>query len=202
MEYGRGQRPSPVFFWDLLRGCWMNDEFTHRIANLYDLDALHKLMARAIAQLQSDFLTPEQVAASDKVMGLDTQLVRDGTYFMIESGGRIAGCGGWSFRATLYGGDDSVIAREPARLDPATDAAKVRAMYTDPDFTRRGIGSRILALCEDAARQAGFKRVELMGTAAGVPLYRAQGYVPSGPQEFARVGDVEIPLLRMEKQLA
>lgn len=179
----------------------MIDEFTHRIATLADLDVLHSLMARSIAQLQSGFLTPEQVAASDKVMGLDTQLVRDGTYFMIESGNRVAGCGGWSFRATLYGGDDSVVAREPARLDPATDAAKVRAMYTDPDFTRRGIGSRILALCESAARDAGFKRVELMGTAAGVPLYRAQGYTPAAPQEFARVGDVEIPLLRMEKQL-
>jgi GNAT superfamily N-acetyltransferase len=91
--------------------------------------------------------------------------------------------------------------REPARLNPATDAAKVRAMYTDPDFTRRGIGSRILALCEDAARRAGFSRVELMGTAAGVPLYLAQGYIASGTQEFARVGDVEIPLLRMEKRL-
>jgi GNAT superfamily N-acetyltransferase len=179
----------------------MTNEFTHRIATLDDLDALHTLMARSIAQNQSAFLTPEQVAASDKVMGLDTQLVRDGTYFMIECGNRIAGCGGWSFRATLYGGDDSVVAREPARLDPATDAAKVRAMYTDPDFTRRGIGSRILRLCEDAAKQAGFLRVELMGTAAGVPLYLAQGYSASAEQEFARVGGVEIPLLRMEKQL-
>jgi GNAT superfamily N-acetyltransferase len=179
----------------------MTDEFKHRIATLDDLEALHALMARSIAQNQSDFLTPQQVAASDKVMGLDTQLVRDGTYFLIECGDRIAGCGGWSFRATLYGGDDSVVAREPARLDPTNDAAKVRAMYTDPDFTRRGIGSRILALCEDAARQAGFKRVELMGTAAGVPLYRAQGYTPAAEQEFARVGDVEIPLLRMEKRL-
>jgi GNAT superfamily N-acetyltransferase len=179
----------------------MSDEFTHRIATLDDLTALHKLMARAIAQNQSDFLTPEQVAVSDKVMGLDTQLVKDGTYFMIESDDRIAGCGGWSFRATLYGGDDSVVAREPARLDPTTDAAKVRAMYTDPDFTRRGIGSRILALCENAARAAGFARVELMGTAAGVPLYLAQGYIASDEQQYARIGDVEIPLLRMEKRL-
>ncbi len=179
----------------------MSDEFTHRIATLDDLEALHALMVRSIAQNQRGFLTPAQVAASDKVMGLDSQLVRDGTYFLIECGHRIAGCGGWSFRATLYGGDDSVVAREPARLDPATDAAKVRAMYTDPDFTRRGIGSRILTLCEDAARQAGFKRVELMGTAAGVPLYCAQGYTASAEQELVCVGDVEIPLLRMEKHL-
>lgn len=180
----------------------MSDEFVHRIARLSDLDALHELMTRAIGQNQSDFLTPAQIAASNQVMGLDTQLVRDGTYFIVKSGSRIAGCGGWSFRATLYGGDDSVVAREPARLDPSVDAAKVRAMYTDPDFVRRGIGSRILTLCEAAARQAGFKRVELMGTAAGVPLYQTHGYRPSAEQEFARVGDVEIPLLRMEKQLA
>jgi GNAT superfamily N-acetyltransferase len=180
----------------------MGSIFTDRIATLDDLEALHVLMGRAIAHLQSDYLSPEQVVASAKVMGLDTQLVRDGTYFIIERDGRMAGCGGWSFRATLYGGDDSIVAREPARLDPATDAAKVRAMYTDPDFVRQGIGARILALCEEAARQAGFKRVELMGTAAGVPLYSAQGYLPSAEQEFARVDDVAIPLLRMEKALA
>ena len=179
----------------------MSADFKHRIAVLVDLEALHALMARAIGQNQSDFLTPEQVAVSGQVMGLDTQLVRDGTYFIIESGNRIVGCGGWSFRATLFGGDDSVIEREPARLNPATDAAKIRAMYTDPDFIRRGIGSLILSLGEDAARSAGFKRVELMGTAAGVPLYRSRGYVPSGEPQFSRVGDVEIPLLRMEKSL-
>ena len=180
----------------------MSAILTDRIATLHDLDALHALMARSIAKLQSDFLTPEQVVASSKVMGLDTQLVRDGTYFIIESNGRIAGCGGWSFRATLYGGDDSVVAREPALLDPKTDAAKVRAMYTDPDFSRRGVGSHILALCEVAARSAGFRRVELMGTAAGVPLYSARGYVQSAEQQHAQVGAVFVPLLRMEKQLA
>ena len=179
----------------------MSDDFTHRIAGLGDLQVLHALMARAIGQNQSDFLTPEQVAVSDQVMGLDTQLVLDGTYFIIESGNRIAGCGGWSFRATLFGGDVSMIEREPVRLDPDRDAAKIRAMYTDPDFTRRGIGSLILSLGEDAARNAGFKRVELMGTAAGVPLYRSRGYVPSADLQFSRIGDVEIPLLRMEKSL-
>lgn len=176
--------------------------FSHRIATLDDLGALHKVMARSIAQNQSDFLTPEQIVASNKVMGLDSQLVRDGTYFMVESGDRVAGCGGWSFRATLYGGDESVVAREPERLDPATDAAKVRAMYTDPDFTRQGVGSLILSLCEDAARQAGFARVELMATAAGVPLYRAQGYESVEDLQFAHIDGVEVPLLRMEKRIA
>ena len=179
----------------------MSGEFTHRIATLDDLGALHALMARSIAQNQSDFLTPAQIAASHKVMGLDTQLVKDGTYFMIESDGRIPGCGGWSFRATLYGGDESVVAREPERLDPSTDAAKIRAMYTDPDFTRRGIGTRIITLCENAARDAGFKRVELMATAAGIPLYRNQGYESSAGEQFADIDGVHVPLLRMEKYL-
>ena len=180
----------------------MDRPMTHRLATPADLDALHHVMERSIAHNQSDFLDPDQVAASHKVMGLDSQLVRDGTYFMAESEGRIAGCGGWSFRATLYGGDDSVVACEPARLDPATDAAKVRAMYTDPDFVRRGIGTLILSLCESAAREAGFARVELMATAAGVPLYRARGYRPVEELQFARIEGVEVPLLRMEKRIA
>ena len=180
----------------------MNKKFTDRVASFDDLEALHALMQRSIAELQSDYLTHEQVVASARVMGLDTRLVRDGTYFIVECNGRIAGCGGWSFRATLYGGDDSVVVREPVQLDPATEAAKVRAMYTDPDFARQGIGSHILALCEAAALAAGFSRVELMGTAAGVPLYSAQGYVPSAELQYARVGDVSVPLLRMEKWLA
>lgn len=179
----------------------MDSPLTHRIAVLADLDALHRVMERSIAQNQSAFLDPDQVAASQKVMGLDSQLVRDGTYFMAEREGRVAGCGGWSFRATLYGGDNSVVAREPARLDPATDAAKVRAMYTDPDFVRHGIGTLILSLCEGAARKAGFARVELMATAAGVPLYRARGYEPVDELQYARFDSVAVPLLRMQKGL-
>jgi GNAT superfamily N-acetyltransferase len=158
-------------------------------------------MNRAIESLQAEFLDPGQVVASHKVMGLDSQLVRDGTYFIVEEAGNIAGCGGWSFRATLYGGDTSIVGREPARLDPARDAAKVRAMYTDPDFVRRGVGRMILDLCEAAARDAGFTRIELMATAAGVPLYRAAGYEPLGAAEDARVDGVTVPLLRMGKVL-
>ena len=180
----------------------MTGAFTHRIATLDDLAALHSVMERSIGHNQSAFLDPAQVTASHKVMGLDSQLVRDGTYFIVECGGRIAGCGGWSFRSTLYGGDDSVVAREPELLDPTTDAAKVRAMYTDPDFTRRGIGRLILALCEAAARDAGFTAVELMATAAGVPLYRASGYEPADTLHHAHVDGVDIPLLRMRKALA
>jgi GNAT superfamily N-acetyltransferase len=174
---------------------------THRLATEEDLPRLNALMTRSIEELQDDFLTPEQVRASHKVMGLDTQLVADRTYFLVEEDGQLAGCGGWSFRATLYGGDDSVVAREPARLDPTCDAAKVRAMYTDPGFARRGIGRMVLGLCEAAARDAGFKRVELMGTMSGVPLYTACGYVGVEEVLSAPIDGVQVPLLRMEKAL-
>jgi GNAT superfamily N-acetyltransferase len=175
--------------------------FSHRLARVEDVPALRPLMARAIEQLQDRFLTPEQVRASHKVMGLDTQLIQDGTYFVIEAGERIVGCGGWSWRATLYGGDDSLVTREPMPLDPATDAAKIRAMYTDPDFTRRGIGRMILGLCEAAARDAGFMRVEMMATMSGVPLYRTCGYVPLEPVCSVSIDGVHVPLQRMGKPL-
>lgn len=175
---------------------------SHRLACANDLPALRALMTRAIEQLQGDFLSLEQVRASHKVMGLDTQLIHDGTYFVIEDDdGRIVGCGGWSWRATLYGGDDSLVTREPAPLDPASDAAKIRAMYTDPDFARRGIGRMVLGLCEEAARKAGFGRVEMMATMAGVPLYRACGYRPVEPLHSAEIDSVSVPLLHMEKTL-
>jgi GNAT superfamily N-acetyltransferase len=159
------------------------------------------MMARAIEQLQHGFLSPEQVRASHRVMGLDTQLVKDQTYFLVEMEGRIVGSGGWSWRATLYGGDDSIVAREPLVLNPATDAAKIRAMYTDPAFARRGVGRMVLGLCEAAARAAGFGRAEMMATLSGEPLYRAFGYLPMEKIESAPIDGVRVPLLRMEKRL-
>lgn len=179
----------------------MTSAFIHRIATPADIPALHEVMRRAIEQLQGEFLSPEQVAASHNVMGLDSQLVADGTYFVVERDGRIAGCGGWSFRSTLFGGDDSVVTREPELLDPACDAAKVRAMYTDPAFVRLGVGRYVLDLCESAAREAGFQRVELMGTAAGVPLYESCGYLHLEPIQQWPVNGVEVPLIRMGKAL-
>jgi GNAT superfamily N-acetyltransferase len=169
--------------------------FTHRLATGDDLPALAALMARAIDRLQRGFLDPAQIAASHAVMGLDSQLIADRTYFVVEDAGRLAGCGGWSWRATLYGGDHSAALRAPAALDPGRDAARVRAMYTDPDFARRGVGRLVLSLCEAAARTAGFRRAELMATLAGAPLYRACGYV-----EIEPVTDV-VPLIRMGKSL-
>jgi GNAT superfamily N-acetyltransferase len=158
-------------------------------------------MRRSIETLQDDFLSPDQVAASHKVMGLDAQLIADHTYFIVESGNRIAGCGGWSWRSTLYGGDDSVVAREPRALDPLIEPARIRAMYTDPDFARQGVGRLVLKLCEDAARHAGFKSATMMATMAGVPLYRACGYVEAEAPIVATIDGIEVPLVRMEKPL-
>lgn len=170
-----------------------------RLATEADLPALRSVMARAIAELQTGFLTPVQVTASAAVMGLDTRLIADRTYFIAELSGKLAGCGGWSRRATLYGGDHSA-GRDARLLDPATEPARVRAMYTHPDFIRRGIGRAILAACEAAAAEAGFVRVELMATLAGQPLYHAAGYLPIEAINDAS-GGVPVPLVRMGKDI-
>jgi GNAT superfamily N-acetyltransferase len=157
-------------------------------------------MAAAISELQKGFLTPEQIEASRTIMGLDRQLVADGTYFIVEADGEIAGCGGWSRRATLYGGDHTP-GRDPELLDPATDAARVRAMYTHPSFARRGVGRLILELCEAAAKAEGFKRLELMGTMSGRPLYESCGFAPIEDIVDAR-GGAPVPLTRMGKAIS
>ncbi len=158
--------------------------FTHRVAVEADIPAIAALITRAIGALQEDFLTPAQVEASRAVM---------------ESDGRLAGCGGWSRRATLYGGDHSTALRDSALLNPARDAARIRAMYTDPDFVRRGVGRLVLSVCEAAAREAGFVRAEMMATLAGEPLYRACGYLPI--ERIETSGEVPVPMIRMGKDL-
>lgn len=177
----------------------MNPAPVLRLATEADLPSLSALMARAIAQLQVGFLDPAQVAASATMMGLDRRLIEDRSYFVAEIDGAIAGCGGWSRRATLYGGDHSP-GRDARLLDPALDAARVRAMYTDPGHVRRGVGRAVLAACEAAACDAGFGRAELMATLAGEPLYRSAGYVA-----IERIvdsnGAVPVPLVRMGKTL-
>ena len=169
-----------------------------RLATMDDVPVLRNLMNVSIAELLKPFLLPEQIEASYAVMGLDTQLVEDGTYFVVDDGAAIAGCGGWSRRATLFGGDHSSN-RDAALLDPKRDAARVRAMYTHPAFARRGVGRLILDASERAAAAEGFSRVELAATAGGEPLYRACGYVAvsrfqSGP------GDI-VPMCMMTKDI-
>ena len=172
----------------------------HRIAVESDLPLLKTLMRRSIDELQKPFLSPAEIEASRDIMGLDTQLVADRTYFAVSDGDAIVCCGGWSRRKTLFGGDHSA-GRDAALLDPAFDAAKIRAMYTDPDHVRRGVGRIILAACEEAARAEGFSRAEMAATLAGVPLYEACGYEKleafTSPTSFG----VDVPLWRMGKNL-
>jgi len=171
-----------------------------RLAVEADLPALKRLMNRAIGTLLSPWLDADQVRASHAIMGLDTQLIADRTYFVVEEDRALAGCGGWSRRATLYGGDHSTDLREPRLLDPATEPARIRAMYTDPDWVRRGVGRLVLQSCESAARAEGFGTAELMATVAGEPLYRAAGYDPIERVTDAS-GGAPVPLIRMRKSL-
>jgi len=161
-------------------------------------------MCKSIETLQAPFLTKAQIRASFEVMGLDTTLIEDGTYFAVYANDALAGCGGWSKRETLYGGDHSFNVRggRNARLlDPTFEAARIRAMYTHPDFTRRGVGRLILQTCEQEARGAGFARAEMMATLAGVPLYEACGYMKI-EEVFDTTSDgTKVPLIRMGKPL-
>lgn len=171
-----------------------------RLARLDELPLLAALMEAAIGELQTGFLNAAQIAASHAIMGLDQQLLHDGTYFAAELDGALVGCGGWSMRTTLYGGDHSAWLREPRPLDPATDPARIRAMYTAPGFARRGIGRAVLQHCEAAARAEGFQQAELMATLAGEPLYRASGYrVMEAVIDTS--GGAPVPLRRMIKTL-
>ena len=176
------------------------DILTHRLAAASDMEALTGLMNAAIRDLLPEFLPPDQVEASFAVMGLDTVLIEDGTYFVIELDGELAGCGGWSRRATLFGGNHTK-GRDARLLDPKTEPARVRAMYTSPRFTRRGVGRKVLTLCEEAARREGFSRVELAATMGGKPLYEACGYQTIEAIPVTTPSGVQVPLLRMGKAL-
>ena len=168
-----------------------------RLATRDDMPVLVPLMDAAIEELQRGFLDADQIESSKAIMGIDRQLIDDGTYFVVEIDGTVAGCGGWSHRATLYGGDHSG-GRDAALLDPATDPARVRAMYTHPAFTRRGVGRLVLEACEAAAAAKGFESLELMATRSGRPLYEAFGFEPVEDLEDAS-GGAPVPLTRMRK---
>ncbi|MGH9245970.1 MAG: GNAT family N-acetyltransferase [Acidimicrobiales bacterium] len=170
---------------------------TIRLATIGDVAVLVPLMEAAVEQLQRRFLDDAQIESSKAIMGIDRQLIDDGTYFVVEIDGAVAGCGGWSRRATLYGGDHSA-GRDAALLDPATDPARIRAMYTAPDFARRGVGRLVIEACETAAAAEGFTMLELMATRSGRPLYEAAGFEPVEEAQDAS-GGAPVPLTRMRK---
>jgi GNAT superfamily N-acetyltransferase len=172
-----------------------------RLATPQDVPALRELIPLSARALSRGFYTDaETESAIRHVFGPDSRLIADGTYFVAEEDGALAGCGGWSRRRTLYGGDQTKSGEE-ALLDPASEAAKVRAFFVHPDFARRGVGSRILEACLAAARAAGFRRVELAATLPGVPFYAARGFVErerlSAPMPDGR----GLPIVRMERDI-
>ena len=145
-------------------------KFTHRIAQASDEAAIVALMQASIAENMKAFMSESEIKAAQETMGLDRSLIEDQTYFVIEAerDGKtvMVGCGGWGKRRTLYGGDHTK-GRDDSYSDPATEAARIRAMYTHPDWTRQGIGALLLDLGEEAAREAGFKSIELGSTLPG-----------------------------------
>jgi GNAT superfamily N-acetyltransferase len=173
-----------------------------RHATEADVGALHALIEASVRGLQANDYTPAQIeGALGTVLGIDTQLIADRTYFVAESVSdkRLAGCGGWSKRKTLFGADRGP-GREPELLDPATDAAKVRAIFVHPDFARQGLGSLILATVENAARAAGFHRFEMGSTLTGVPLYRLKGYIEVERLVVPLRNGQTLPVVKMVKQ--
>lgn len=174
--------------------------FSHRLATMADLTELRALMTMAIHRLLGAYLDAAHVEASFDVMGVDTQLIEDGTYFAVVEKGRIVGCGGWSRRATMFGGDHSQT-RDARLLDPAAEPARVRAMYTHPDFARRGIGRFVLSLCEAAAAREGFRSLELVATVAGEPLYAVCGFSLIERFEVTTSKGIAVPCARMSKQV-
>jgi GNAT superfamily N-acetyltransferase len=176
-----------------------------RLAQADDVPALEALIARSGVELSAGFYTPEQAAAITRhVFGVDSQLVADQTYYLIEQNGAIVACGGWSKRDTLFGGDQSKRGATPSLdslLDPATAPARIRAFFVAPGMERRGLGSHLLRHCSEQAALAGFRALELAATMPGVPLYRAAGFTDVEAIDLILPGDIAVALLKMRRAL-
>lgn len=176
-------------------------EIELRLATTEDIPALRELIPASVRALSENYNTPAQIeSALIYIFGVDTQLIEDGTYFVAESDGQTVGAGGWSKRKTLFGGDQSKAEADPL-LDPAREAARIRAFYVHPNWARRGIGSRIIRACEDAAREAGFTKMELGSTLPGEPLYAAMGFQVTERIQVPMPDGESLPIVKMEKML-
>lgn len=188
-----------------------------RLAREDDVAAIEKLIPLSVRGLQSSYYSGAQMeTAIGSVFGVDRQLIRDSTYFVVEIGGAsyreparrerrrappsIIACGGWSKRKTLFGSDHQTN-RDDTELDPATDPARIRAFFVHPDWARRGLGRAILEQCEKAIRDAGFRSIELAATLPGVPFYAAFGYVSGGREDVPMANDLSLGIVRMTKKL-
>ena len=179
-------------------------DFHFRLATTADIPLLGPLIEASVRGLSTHEYSASQIEhALGTWLGLDTTLILDGTYFVVEPAGQagtLAACGGWSRRRTPYGSDHRG-GRDDALLDPRTEAAKIRAFFVHPDWARRGIGSRLLEMCEAAARAAGFSRCEMGATLPGVALYRRRGYEESNRVELPLANGETLPIVKMEKAI-
>lgn len=173
------------------------DSFTHRTATEADIPTIVSIMKAATTVNMRAFLSEREVEAAQEHMGMDMSLIRDGTYFVVETNGVAVGCGGWGKRRTLYGKPE----KDDGLADPETDAARIRHMYTHPEWTRRGIGTLMLALGEDATRAAGFKTIELGATVPGYPLYKSRGYSEFDRHEHIAENGTKSTAILMHKTL-
>jgi len=169
-----------------------------RTVDIVNIQYLIKISSRSIG---TKYYARDLVeAALNTVLGVDTQLIRDGTYFVAEQGNTMLGCGGWSRRRTLFG-SDSVRGRDDDLLNPATDAAKIRAFFVHPDYVRHGVGSRILDRCEREARNAGFLKLELGATLSGTAFYLRHGFVAGTPYDYECTPGMNMEIVPMSKGL-
>lgn len=177
----------------------MTANFALRLATLEDIPALEQLIPASVFALQASYYSTAQMeAALGPVFGVDAQLIQDGTYFVVEQDGQIVGCGGWSLRRAVFGGDRHRVVEDDT-LDPSRDPARIRAFFVRPGWERRGIGNRILSACESALTAAGFRRAVMVATLAGEPLYAASGYGVEERDEVPLVNGLTLPVVRMAK---
>ena len=174
---------------------------TTRLATFEDIDELQQLIALSARGLSDGYYSTAQTEGAIKyVFGVDRQLIQDGTYYVVESKECLVACGGWSMRSTLFGGDQHKDDADPL-LNPATDAARIRAFFVHPDWARQGIGRMLIAVCEKAAHQYGFTKMEIGSTLPGVPLYEAMGYHQSKKINVPLPGGEHLLVVNMKKDL-
>ena len=174
-------------------------EITIRVALMDDVPALKKLIPQSARQLSKGYYTPQQIeSAIQYIFGVDRQLISDRTYYVAEAAGQMVGCGGWSKRKTMFGGDQMKEEQDPM-LDPKADAGRIRAFFTHPGWTRKGIGRRIIQACEEAAKAEGFTRLELVATLPGEPLYAAMGYAVTERMDIPMSDGTTLPAAHMKK---
>lgn len=173
--------------------------FDLRLARMDDAAALEELIPRSVRALQTAHYSPAQMeAALGPVFGVDRQIITDGTYFVVEDERRIVGCGGWSRRRAVFGGDRARVG-EDELIDPARESARIRAFFVDPGWVRRGIGGAILTACEADILESGFRDAELVATLTGEPLYRSRGYTAIERYAVPLDGGLSLPVVRMQK---